>query len=49
MSIIQELENIMGVSLPEPFNYIVVSLIVFFCLAFAYNFIKLIFRLFYRN
>lgn len=49
MSILQELESLMGVSLPEPFNYIIASIVLMFLFGTAFNFIKLIFRLFIRN
>lgn len=49
MSIIQELESILGVTFPEPFNYIVASICLFFFLGMIYNFIKVVFRLFNSN
>lgn len=49
MSILQEIEAILGVTLPEPFNYIVACLVFFFMLACVYNFIKVIFRLFGKS
>lgn len=49
MSILQELESIMGVTLPAPFNYIIACIVMMFLFGTAFNFIKLIFRLFIRN